>query len=295
MSRSDWKTAWTTAPEAYDSFGTRTTETGVLHEKPLRQVLVDPMHFEWQLCRYGSGLYGTWEQDPRVEEAHRQAMVDQERVRWEQYAERRQVGLVWLKTADSEKLEATDENHTEWQAHNLDYKDIRVEKDRRQEEKLTQEKKKLWESCAALFPEGADLIDPGTFAKRGTFGMIPGRDPFVWRSVKIVPSWPADDPDRANVTGEGGEVVGSLVMVAERITRGDLRVATPEDTIPPLAVLKRLGHRDVRRILRVEVGGTLYWAGRTVYSEPLALQANGHLVRGRATREEVLRHLLASR
>jgi hypothetical protein len=49
---------YTTAPEAYDGFGTETEETlGPWHRQDMRRVSILGAHLEWQQCRYGSGCH----------------------------------------------------------------------------------------------------------------------------------------------------------------------------------------------------------------------------------------------
>jgi hypothetical protein len=49
---------YTTAPEAYDGFGTVSEEiVGTLDGKPLRRVRMHAEHATWQTQRYGSGMY----------------------------------------------------------------------------------------------------------------------------------------------------------------------------------------------------------------------------------------------
>jgi hypothetical protein len=52
--------AYTTAPEAYDSFGTTTInpDAGRDHRGQfLRLVEIEPEHWDWQTGRYASGLH----------------------------------------------------------------------------------------------------------------------------------------------------------------------------------------------------------------------------------------------
>ena len=51
--------AATTAPPAYDGFGTFTVkdELDVVGDKPLRVVLIREEHLRWQFSRYSSGLF----------------------------------------------------------------------------------------------------------------------------------------------------------------------------------------------------------------------------------------------
>jgi len=53
----NWVSRYTTAPEAYDGFGT--TALGVvakMNNKQYRKVLIDPKHLKWQEMRYASGM-----------------------------------------------------------------------------------------------------------------------------------------------------------------------------------------------------------------------------------------------
>lgn len=57
----EWIIGFTTAPEAYDSFGTATLRDPAGSDNrgyPLRKVAIRPDHFEWQATRYASGLHG---------------------------------------------------------------------------------------------------------------------------------------------------------------------------------------------------------------------------------------------
>lgn len=51
-----WLTYVTTAPEAYDGFGTKTIGEADTEYGPARVVLIDPAAERWQTCRYSSGL-----------------------------------------------------------------------------------------------------------------------------------------------------------------------------------------------------------------------------------------------
>ena len=283
--RADWKTAWTTAPEAYDGFGTATVESHPdFHGKVLRRVSVDPNFYAWQIGRYGSGCCGAWEEDPREVETKIKAELDRERAEREQREETRRAGLTWLATADDALLDlSSNDNYDVWQARGLRTEDVRAERDRRREAAESERRRATWERCAALVPEGSHLVDPGAPSKMGHYGRIPGRDPWAWRSVKIVPGWPTDDPDEAKVTGEGGEVVCSLELLEDWITSGRVRIAASEERIPPLAVMKRIGHRKLNEIREVEVNETAYWVGRVPFAyDPLVLDARGHLVRSKS-------------
>lgn len=52
---------YTTAPDAYDGFGTETlTVVGTLDGKPLRKIETPAEHATWQAQRNGSGMYPTY-------------------------------------------------------------------------------------------------------------------------------------------------------------------------------------------------------------------------------------------
>jgi len=58
---------YTTAPSAYDGFGTKTLELKWVWQsklngntKPVRKVVINPEHLQWQTMRYGSGMHPTW-------------------------------------------------------------------------------------------------------------------------------------------------------------------------------------------------------------------------------------------
>ncbi len=49
---------YTTAPESYDGFGTRTLAVmGKVYENTIRRVEIKLQHLDWQECRYASGLH----------------------------------------------------------------------------------------------------------------------------------------------------------------------------------------------------------------------------------------------
>lgn len=50
-----YKAFETTAPESYDGFGT----LSLLGDERLRIVLIEERHLDWQLGKYGSGLFQT--------------------------------------------------------------------------------------------------------------------------------------------------------------------------------------------------------------------------------------------
>lgn len=49
---------YTTAPEAYDGFGTKSRGVVAMdNDKPVRMVEINPEHLNWQEGRYGSGMH----------------------------------------------------------------------------------------------------------------------------------------------------------------------------------------------------------------------------------------------
>ena len=55
---------YTTAPEAYDGFGTRTARVaGDDGGKPIRMVLIESDALQWQDTRYASGMHCCWTQE----------------------------------------------------------------------------------------------------------------------------------------------------------------------------------------------------------------------------------------
>lgn len=56
---------YTTAPEAYDGFGTTSQPTPFIDDRgrPFREVEVSAEHRDWQLNRYGSGLHRAYTED----------------------------------------------------------------------------------------------------------------------------------------------------------------------------------------------------------------------------------------
>lgn len=284
---------WTTAPEAYDSGGTETVKTGGdFHGKTLRRVLIEPRSFEYQTMRYGSGLHGSWGEDPRAHEARIRETAERERAQREEDAARRAAGLAWLTTAPHTAVEDADENWDAWQARGLTTEDARAERKRRKAEEDASVKAAEWARCAALIPEGSALIDEGTKGFRSSYGgWITGQPADAWASVRIVTGWPPNDPEVASLVGEGDVAIGSLTVVAQRITEGRVRVATPEEAsrIPPPPILKRLGHREWKAVHRVEVEGRTVWVGRAHFGECMVLDADGKLVRAKKVREAAIR------
>ena len=136
-------------------------------------------------------------------------------------------------------------------------------------------------------PEGATIVDDGAPSTRGVYGRIPGRDPHVWANVAIRAGHPADDADKGSVIGKGRRGRrrrGSPLLVAEWLASGRLRVALPEETFPPRAVVERVGGWE--RLREIPAGGDgraggAGSRGRAGAPGPWSLDDAGHLVRGK--------------
>ena len=278
-----WRVCWTTAPDDYDNGGTETLETcGAWHNRTLRKVAIEPESYVYQTARYGSGLHPAWDEDPRVTEAAMHAKIAAENVERDAREAKRAAGLVWLKTATEDELDDFDT----FEARGCRFDDVKAERKRREVEDTEKNRTEEWARCLPLVPEGATIIDPGEPAVRGTYGIIPGRPAHVYYSVRIVRGWP-DDADHANVMGEGNDNAGSLVVVAEWLEKGRMRIAAPGE-VPPRAVVVRIGHDRVKDIRRAEVGGKVVWVGSATWGNTMVLDENGHLVRSKKLAAEAL-------
>jgi hypothetical protein len=278
-----WRVAWTTAQQDYDTSETEHVEDcGDWHGKKLRRVIIHPRNWVYQTSRYGSGLHPAWEEDPRVEEARAKAQQEERNRKQAERDEIRRVGLEWLATA---KIDDDDDFDT-WESKGLTYQDIRAERKRRQESEAARVRDEEWARCVALVPEHATLIDDGAPAERGRWGVIPGRAPHVWYNVFISADWRGKDAETAKVVGQGLQVVGSLAYVAEWIKTGRVRIARPDEHVPPSAVLERIGHEHLKDIRRVEVDldgkARVVWVGRPTFArDALVLDENGRIVRAK--------------
>jgi hypothetical protein len=86
---------------------------------------------------------------------------------------------------------------------------------------------------------------------------------------------------------------GSLASVAERLERGDLRLAREGEFFPPRAALARIGCESWKDVLRVELDGKVAWVGRPrfSYDDPLVVDGDGRVVRVKKLREAAERAL----
>ena len=272
-----WRVYWTTAPSDYDGFGSETIEAcGDYHGKGLRRVMIDPTYVLWQTGRYGSGLHPAWEEDPRAIDAKVKARVDADRAERAEREARHAAGLAWLTTATETELEDFDT----FTAHGITSIEAKGERVRRAEAIAYKARATEWAQCIACVPEGAILIDNGTPDVRGTYGYIKGASAHVYYNVQIVKGWP-DDADHASVIGEGGDNAGSLAYVAEWIKVGRVRVAGPNDIVPPRAVVQRIGHERWKDIRQVSINGRVVWVGRPTFDKAMVLDEKGHLVKSK--------------
>lgn len=284
-----WVSCWTTASERYDFLGTHTVEGPFPWEgKELRRVLMHPEYADQQRSRYWSGLCGDWDEDPRVTEARVRWGVLSARVERFVLAVRVACGAAWLASLTDTELEDLDEDVADElvRGFGIRWDDLRDERRCRSAAKESAERAAEWARCRALVPDGATLIDVGKPSSRDRYGLIPGRDPDAWRSIKVEPHYAfPDDAEGGRVVGEGGVFVGSLANVAGRITAGEMRLARPDEHVPPRAVVDRVG-QPWNEILRHEEGGRVAWVGRPIFaSDPLVLDDAGKIVRAKKIRE----------
>lgn len=288
-----WRTAWTTAQADYDGCGTETAEGPFEWEgRQLRRVLIDPEFYGWQTGRYGSGGCGDWDEDPRVTEAKRAETLARENFEIEVGKARYAGGLFWLRDLDDAALESADDFEDkffdELSARGLTWKDLRAEQRARRDKRAAVERAAKWAVCLAAFKDGDTLLDAGTEGYRSPYGWVPGQEPRAWRRCKVHPHYACeDDASEARVSSDEDlrSSVGTLEVVAGWITSGRMRVAGPEDLVPPRAVVERIGAR-FDEIARVEAFGKVAWVGRPVGSAgALVVDDDGHLVRAKKLRE----------
>ena len=289
-----WIVAWTNAHADYDQFDTEELECSEWHHSTLRKVLMNPGNAVYQRSRYMSGA-SVWDTDPRETERRIQEQIAKER---EEAAERnriREKGLSWIRTADLDRRTDEDLFDNELRTHGLTWNDLRVEQKRRDDEAATAAREAEWDRCRSMFVDGCTIVDPGRDAQRGQFGIIPGSDCVIYRNVRVVPHWSAKDSvEDARVEDERHTDVGSLWFVAERLAKGEYRIATPDEPLPSNAVMDRAKPSRLANLLRVESEGRIVWACRERYShEIVVLDEQGRLVRKKSVKETAARALLA--
>ena len=269
-----WTEHWTTAPAAYDTFGTTTiANEGEWRGHQLRRVLVHPHHVSYQLDRYGSGLHGSWDEDPRETDRKIAAQIERDRNLAAQRAADRVAGQAWLAKASEADLEAALDADEE--PRGVTRADVRGEQRRRDEAQATATREAEYVRCRALIEQYEVLVDDGAPSRRSRWGTVPARPSRVYYGVSV-DEYPRD-PERALVRG-----VGSLEFVAKQLAEGTLRGARTVD-VPPEPVLRRIGHEHLAEIRRMEVAGRVVWIGRPMFArEMLILDDRGHIVRARA-------------
>jgi hypothetical protein len=282
-----WRVAWTTAPEDYDTYGTETIEVcGPYHGKTLRKVLVDPRRATYQFDRYGSGLHPTWDEDPRETDRKIAERIAADKAEREVREAKRADGIAWLQTLDAAAIDDdSSEAFDTFESRGVGYTEVRAERARRAKAAADAERAATWARIRATIPDGATIVDDGAPGERGVYGLIPGRDPCVWRDVRIVPSY--DDPDKGEVRDESGEDVGSPLLVADYLASGRLRLTRDGEIFPPRAVVLRAGGWSrLREIRRVEAVGKVVWVTRAMFaSDFMVLDDAGHLVRSKKVAE----------
>lgn len=277
--RSKWIARWTTAPEGYDSFGTVTVETAEWKGKTLRKVLIDPDYVSWHEARWGSGLYGSFQEDPRIAEQRAAEVLERYRLEREQAAGRYRAGLTWLASLTDSDLSVVE--YDDLEQHGVGSGELRAERGKRHDLAAATHRAEQWAKCRAAFPDGSILVDEGQPAVRGTYGVIPGRDPHLYYNVVVSNDY-EQDAEKAIVVGEGHGSFGSLADVVYRLETGALRIALPEE-VPPRKVTDRIGHERYQDIQKITVQDRTVWVGRPRFArEPLVLDANGHKVRSKA-------------
>lgn len=288
-----WIVAWTTAKAVYDQFGTEEIECHDWNGKTLRRVIMEPNNVVFQRSRYMSGAV-VWDEDPREVERRIQETIAKDKAEAEERQRVREAGLVWLREIEDLDLEAANEDvfDEKIRARGLQWNDVRRDQNRRYEEAATAEHTAEWNRCRSMFVDGCTIVDPGRDAQRGQFGVIPGSDCAVYRNVRVVPHWSAKDSvEDARVEDERHTDAGSLWFVAERLTKGEYRIATADEQLPPAAVLDRLKPSRLHDVLRVEAEGRIVWAGREYFlsSDVSVLDEHGKLVRKKSIREAAIR------
>jgi hypothetical protein len=297
-----WVERWTTAPADYDTFGTSTLAVeGEWHNRTLRRILVQPAYERYQLDRYGSGLHASWSEDPREAERRLAEALARERALAEEHVARDALGRAWLAGATDAALDAALEDD-DGPPHGMTCAGVRGEQRRRSEAREAAARAAEYDRYLALVAAHEVLVDDGAPAVRSQWNTIPGRDSRVYYGVSVEGDPDDRDLDRARVVarpgvrgsgvrGSGVEHVASLSDVAWRIEQGTLRGARLTD-VPPEPVLRRVGHRRLADVRRLEAAGRVVWVDHPYYMrDPLILDERGRVVRARAVVAAVLGEL----
>lgn len=285
--RKTWTPCWTTAPVDYDTFGTESVaDAGEWLGKALREVLIDPLYLTYQRDRYGSGLHGSWLEDPRVEEARYRAQRVQELTEQATREANRAKGLAWLAGLDDAELGRVSDGgrDSDLDAFGIGWTAVRAEEKRRAQARIEIKRAEAWAALRPLIPDGCVLVDDGDEGGYSTdvggyAFRRPRRDAAAYYGIGVTEI--AQDVDRSYVNHARGQL-GSVADVAYQLGNGRLRVVAPGE-VPPQKVLDRIGHDQLREIRRVEVHGRVVWVGRPRFSSaPLVLDEHGRVVRAKA-------------
>jgi hypothetical protein len=290
--RKTWVTRWTTAPSDYDWFGTATVaDAGTWCGKPLREVLIDPHELRGQEERYGSGLHGSWAEDPNVEEARAQARYATEQAERAAREAKQAEGIAWLSTLSETELDRVTDGDMDdcLDRYGIGWTAVRAERDKRAQARAERKRSEAWAHCRPLIPDDCALVDdgdPGGYYEACGFGYRrPRRDARVYYGIRVVEV--ERDAERSYVQHSGRDSLGSVADVAHMLGNGRLRVAQPSE-VPPQKVLDRIGHDQLGEIKRLDVAGRVVWVGRARFSyEPLILDENGRIVRAKAVKDAV--------
>lgn len=282
-----WIVAWTSARADYDQFDTEELECVDWNGRVLRRVLISPGNAVFQRSRYMSGAF-VWDEDPRETERRIRETIARDRADDDAKRIVREQGLSWLRSAELDLRTDEDLFDNELRSRGLSWNDLRAEQKRREDEAATKERAAEWNRCRSMFADGCTIVDRGRDAVRGTYGVIAGTDCAVYRNVRVVPHWSEKDSvGDAMVEDERHTNVGSLWLVADRLTKGEYRIAGVDEVLPPALVLDRVKPTRLTDVLRVETEGRVVWAVREKYSysEILVMDERGHLVRKKSIKE----------
>jgi hypothetical protein len=273
-----WVERFTTAPADYDTFGTlHLRDAGDWNGKALRVVIIDPVHLNFQEMRYGSGLHGSWVEDPReVERARKEAFT---RRIAEQKAdeERRSSGLKWLRTATEDEIR---DAHTvdELNPRGLQWSDAKAELERRKQEIEDLDRERRLARCREIVKDGMNIVEPRREPQRvddilGGY-VTKRRESRVYYSIRI---GYGNDPEEIQVSADGGEGPGTLADVARAIDSGEYQIGG--DDLPPRPVLDRIGHSRLRDVTSHCIADQTVWVGAAIFASPMVLNEKGHKVR----------------
>lgn len=286
-----WIYLWTNAYETYDAFDTESIEEFEYDRKVVRKVLVNPRHEDFQHARYASGA-SVWGEDPREIAKRVQERIAKDKAESEERRRIREEGLAWIRSMSDDDLDSAidDLGFDGIYERGLVWNDIRAEQKRRGEEKAAKEQAAEWERCRSAFVDGCTIVDPGCDAERGKYGPIPGTDCAIYRNVRVVPSYEKgreDNAEDARVVDERNADAGSLWSIAGRIRGGSMRVAGPDECLPPTAVMDRLRPSRLDHIVRVEAEGRVVWGmrERCSFISIVVVDENGKLVRKTSIKE----------